>query len=115
MEKACLPKKVVDVLTETCMPKKLESTFQPKQFPPFAQPLTDFDKEVYDFVKERGEILTTNMHTQKNRAIPILKKKGEELKCIGAHNLLLTHLTVFLRKDSHASVISEYLLAFLLA
>jgi hypothetical protein len=38
--------------------------------------LTEFEKEVYDFIKGRGEILTSNMPTRMNGAIPNLKKTG---------------------------------------
>lgn len=32
--------------------------------------LTDFEKEVYDFVKERGEMLTTNIPSRMSGAVP---------------------------------------------
>jgi uncharacterized protein with von Willebrand factor type A (vWA) domain len=38
--------------------------------------LTDFEKEVYDFVKERREILTTNLPKRMSGVIPNLKNKG---------------------------------------
>lgn len=38
--------------------------------------LTDFEREVYAFVKERGEILTTDMPKRMSGAIPNLKRKG---------------------------------------
>jgi hypothetical protein len=38
--------------------------------------LTDFEKEVYDFVKERGEMLTTNIPSRMSGAVPNLKNKG---------------------------------------
>ena len=38
--------------------------------------LTDFENKVYNFVKERGEILTSNMPPRMSGAIPNLKNKG---------------------------------------
>lgn len=38
--------------------------------------LTEFEKEVYDFVKERGEMLTTSMPSRMSGAIPNLENKG---------------------------------------
>ncbi len=38
--------------------------------------LTDFEKQVYDFIKERGEILISNMPKRMMGAIPNLKNKG---------------------------------------
>ena len=38
--------------------------------------LTEFQKEVYDFIKERGEVLTSNIPARMNGAIPSLKNKG---------------------------------------
>jgi hypothetical protein len=38
--------------------------------------LTDFEKEVYNFVKRQGEILTSNMPTRMSGAIPSLENKG---------------------------------------
>lgn len=38
--------------------------------------LTGFEKEVYDFIKGRGEILTSNMPIRMSGAIPNLKNKG---------------------------------------
>jgi hypothetical protein len=38
--------------------------------------LTEFEKEVYDFVKARGEILTTNMPMRMSGVIPNLRNKG---------------------------------------
>lgn len=38
--------------------------------------LTDFEKEVYDFIKGRGELLTSNMPTRMSGTIPSLKNKG---------------------------------------
>jgi len=41
-----------------------------------ADSLTRFEKEVYDFIKERGEMLTSNLPTRTSGAIPNLKNKG---------------------------------------
>ncbi len=38
--------------------------------------LTEFEKEVYDFIKKRGEMLTSNIPTRMSGAIPNLKNKG---------------------------------------
>jgi len=38
--------------------------------------LTEFEKEVYDFIGGRGEILTSNVPTRMGGAIPNLKNKG---------------------------------------
>ncbi len=38
--------------------------------------LPEFEKEVYDFIKERGEILTSNLPMRMRGAIPSLKNKG---------------------------------------
>ena len=38
--------------------------------------LTEFEKEVHDFIEGRGEILTSNMPTRMSGAIPSLKNKG---------------------------------------
>lgn len=38
--------------------------------------LTDFEREVYGFVKKRGEMLTSNMPLRMMGAIPNLKNKG---------------------------------------
>lgn len=38
--------------------------------------LTEFEKEVSDFIKARGEILTSDMPTRMSGAIPNLKNKG---------------------------------------
>lgn len=37
--------------------------------------LTEFEKEVYDFIKERGEMLTSNLPMRMSGAIPNLKNK----------------------------------------
>ena len=38
--------------------------------------LTDFEREVYGFIKKRGEVLTSNMPLRMMGAIPNLKNKG---------------------------------------
>ena len=38
--------------------------------------LTEFEKEVYDFIKGHAEILTSNIPTRMSGAIPSLKNKG---------------------------------------
>ena len=38
--------------------------------------LTEFEKDVYDFIKKRGELLTTNIPVKMMGAIPNLKNKG---------------------------------------
>ena len=38
--------------------------------------LTEFEKEVYDLIKERGEMLTSNVPTRMSGAIPSLDRKG---------------------------------------
>jgi len=38
--------------------------------------LTEFEKEVYDFIKGRGEMLTSNIPMRMSGAIPNLKNKG---------------------------------------
>ncbi|UCH32203.1 MAG: hypothetical protein JSV05_02095 [Candidatus Bathyarchaeota archaeon] len=38
--------------------------------------LTEFEKEVYDFIKGRGTILTSNMPLGMSGVIPNLKNKG---------------------------------------
>ena len=38
--------------------------------------LTEFEKEVYSFIKERGEMLTSNMPRKMMGAVPRLKNKG---------------------------------------
>jgi hypothetical protein len=38
--------------------------------------LTKFEKKIYDFIKEHGEILTSNMPTRMSGAIPNLENKG---------------------------------------
>ena len=38
--------------------------------------LTEFEREVYEFIKKRGELLTTNMPARMMGAIPNLKNKG---------------------------------------
>lgn len=38
--------------------------------------LTEFEKEVYDFIKGHREILISNMPARMNGAIPNLKNKG---------------------------------------
>jgi alpha-L-fucosidase len=40
------------------------------------QNLTELEKEVYDFVKARGEVLTTNIPTRMRGSIPNLRDKG---------------------------------------
>lgn len=38
--------------------------------------LTEFEREVYNFIKERGEILTSNIPPRMMGAVPTLKNKG---------------------------------------
>jgi len=38
--------------------------------------LTDFEREVYRFIKRRGELLTTNIPVRMMGSIPNLKNKG---------------------------------------
>jgi hypothetical protein len=38
--------------------------------------LTDFEKEVYEFIKERGELLVSNVPKGMSGAIPNLKNAG---------------------------------------
>jgi hypothetical protein len=38
--------------------------------------LTAFEREVYTFIKKRGEILTTNMPVRMRGAVPNLRNKG---------------------------------------
>jgi hypothetical protein len=38
--------------------------------------LTEFENKVYDFIKERGELLTSNIPPRMSGAIPNLKNKG---------------------------------------
>jgi hypothetical protein len=38
--------------------------------------LTKFEKKIYDFIKEHGEILTSSMPTRMSGAIPNLENKG---------------------------------------
>jgi hypothetical protein len=40
------------------------------------QNLTELEKEVYDFVKARGEVLTTNIPPRMRGVIPNLRNKG---------------------------------------
>ena len=38
--------------------------------------LTEFEKDVYEFIRKRGELLTTNIPVKMIGAIPNLKNKG---------------------------------------
>ncbi|MFQ6081723.1 MAG: hypothetical protein ACE5OW_08655 [Candidatus Bathyarchaeia archaeon] len=38
--------------------------------------LTDFEREVYGFIKKRGEVLTSNIPLKMMGAVPNLKNKG---------------------------------------
>jgi hypothetical protein len=38
--------------------------------------LTAFEREVYSFIKKRGELLTTNMPVRMRVAVPNLRNKG---------------------------------------
>jgi hypothetical protein len=38
--------------------------------------LTEFEKDVYDFIRKRGELLTTDIPARMMGAIPNLKNKG---------------------------------------
>jgi len=38
--------------------------------------LTDFEKKVYDFIKEHEEVLASNMPLRMRGAVPNLKNKG---------------------------------------
>ncbi|NIR88112.1 hypothetical protein GWO13_11445 [Candidatus Bathyarchaeota archaeon] len=38
--------------------------------------MTDFEKRVYSFIKERGEVLTSNMPPRMMGAVPNLKNMG---------------------------------------
>jgi hypothetical protein len=41
-----------------------------------SQELTDFEKQVYDFIKEREEVLISSIPARMRGAIPTLKKVG---------------------------------------
>lgn len=49
--------------------------------------LTEFEKEVYSFIKERGEVLTSNMPPKMMGAVPHLKNRG----LVEVYKKLTTH------------------------
>jgi len=73
-------KKVVSVQTprhpDIARELRIESESSKLRFFGLSIELTDFEREVYEFIKKHGELLTTNIPSRMIGAIPNLKNKG---------------------------------------